>query len=92
MLSLSGFKVHLNNIEHYTILHHAYKKEAFLKIAEQSKQVLLKHFQEQQNEIERLTLELNDWKDESMKQARRLSESEESHKETMELLKSIKKF
>lgn len=44
---------------------------------------------EQAERIEELELEVNDWRDEAIKWHKRFEESEESHLETKELLKSI---
>ncbi|WP_425203692.1 hypothetical protein [Priestia megaterium] len=52
---------------------------------------LLKDIQDFKAEIQRLELEVNDWQDEQQKWQRRFYESDESHKETMELLHSIKR-
>lgn len=44
---------------------------------------------EQSEKVEELELEVNDWRDEAIKWNIRFRESEESHLETKELLKSI---
>lgn len=54
MLSLEGFRHHLSSIEHETKMYMHYKHEVSLKSVENSKQVLLKAFIDQQKEIDRL--------------------------------------
>lgn len=48
MLSLNGFKMNLENVQHYTNLSHTHETAGFLEAVEQSKQVLEKNFIEQE--------------------------------------------
>lgn len=54
MLSENGFKMHLGNIRHSTNMYNVHGGGANLKSAENSEEVLLKNFQEQQKIIDQM--------------------------------------
>jgi len=58
LLSEAGFNMHLNNIDHSTNMYNVHGGQANLDSVENSKAVLFRNFQKQQEEIKRLRLHL----------------------------------